>query len=64
MGWASEDHPKVEKAKVELSKTRIALYPLNVTLVSIKHQEKRDILLKQAQIIEEALKQIEYHLNR
>jgi hypothetical protein len=64
MGWAADDQSKVEQAKVLLAKVRIATYPLNQMIVSIKHDEKRAALCKEAQTIESAIARLETHLNR
>jgi hypothetical protein len=43
---------------------RIATYPLKRTLEKIKHNEKRMAMLKQAEILEEAMTALEKYLHR
>lgn len=64
MGWAVDDKPVVEQAKIDLSMTRSARYSLLAGLLLIKHQEKREVLVALAGKLVPLLDAIEFHLNR
>ncbi len=64
MGWAAEDKQTVENAKIALSKTKAEVYVLGRIIKSVRHEEKRAILERHSTALDQALRDIEYQLNR
>lgn len=67
MGWAPGDIAKKEQAKIDLALAREGMYRLHklrTTCANIQHKDKREALLSELDRIEDALKNIEVHLNR
>lgn len=64
MGWGEGDLDRVADCKVKTAMARSAFYSLMSKLKTIKHDEKRNVMMKLAEEIYEKLNSIEFHLKR